>query len=116
MAAFQPVPFNSVYAATKSFRPHFRGGNRGKLREFGVRARALCPGSTFTEFQQVAGQPDRCFRVAETAEKVARVGLEGLAKGKTVVISGTSNTLIAEAQRAALAVSFQIWLPDDGDK
>lgn len=101
VAAFQPVPFNSVYAATKAFDLIFAEGIAEELREFGVRVCALCPGSTSTEFQQVAGQPDRVFRVAETAEKVARVGLEGLAKGKTVVISGTSNTLMVEAQRVA---------------
>ena len=47
-------------------------------------------------------QPDRMFRLAETlAEKVARVGLEALAKGKTIAISGTSNMLMVEAQRLA---------------
>lgn len=101
VAAFQPVPFNSVYAATKAFDLIFAEGIAEELREFGVRVCALCPGSTSTEFQQVANQPDRVFRVAETAEKVARVGLEGLAKGKTVVISGTSNMLMVEAQRVA---------------
>jgi short-subunit dehydrogenase len=101
VAAFQAVPFNSVYAATKAFDLIFAEGIAEELREFGVRVCALCPGSTSTEFQRVANQPDRVFRVAETAEKVARVGLEGLAKGKTVVISGTSNTLMVEAQRIA---------------
>ncbi len=61
----------------------------------------LCPGSTTTEFQQVANQPDRVFRVAETAEKVARVGLEGLAAGKTCVISGTMNRLMMQGKRLA---------------
>jgi hypothetical protein len=101
VAAFQAVPFNSAYAATKAFDLILAEGIAEEVREFGVNVCALCPGSTDTEFQQVAGQPDRVFRFAETAEKVARVGLEGLAKGKTVVISGTSNLLMVEAERLA---------------
>ena len=101
VAAFQPVPFISAYAATKAFDLILAEGIAEEVREFGVRICALCPGSTSTEFQQVAGQPDRMFRVAETAEKVAKVGLEGLAKGKTVVIFGTSNMLMVESQRIA---------------
>jgi len=101
VAAFQAVPFNSAYAATKAFDLILAEGIAEEVREFGVNVCALCPGSTNTEFQQVAGQPDRVFRFAETAEKVARVGLEGLAKGKTVVISGTSNLLMVEAERLA---------------
>jgi len=101
VAAFQPVPFISAYAATKAFDLIFAEGIAEELREFGIRVCALCPGSTSTEFQQVAGQPDRMFRMAETAEKVARVGLQGLARGKTVVISGTSNMLMVESQRVA---------------
>ncbi len=101
VAAFQPVPFNSAYAATKAFDLILSEGIAEEVREFGVNVCALCPGSTSTEFQQVARQPDRMFRLAETAEKVARVGLEALAKGKTVAISGTSNMLMVEAQRLA---------------
>ena len=101
VAAFQPVPFNSAYAATKAFDLIFAEGIAEEVREFDVRVCALCPGSTNTEFQQVAGQPDRIFRVAETAEKVARVGLQGLARGKHIVISGKSNALMVELQRLA---------------
>lgn len=101
VAAFQAVPFNSEYAATKAFDLILAEGIAEEVREFGVNVCALCPGSTSTEFQHVAGQPDRVFRVAETAEKVAHVGLEGLAKGKTVAISGTSNFLMVEAERLA---------------
>ena len=75
VAAFQAVPFNSAYAATKAFDLIFAEGIAEELREFGIQVCALCPGSTRTEFQEVAGQPDRMFRVAETAAKVARVGL-----------------------------------------
>ena len=100
-AAFQAVPFISAYAATKAFDLLFAEGIAEELRTFGVRVCALCPGSTNTEFQQVAEQPDRAFRSAETAEKVARVGLEALAAGKSYVISGAKNRLLMESQRVA---------------
>jgi len=100
-AAFQAVPFNSVYAATKAFDLLFAEGIAEELRPSGVRVCALCPGSTETEFQQVAEQPDRVFRSAETAEKVARVGLEALAAGRSYVISGAMNRLMMESERVA---------------
>ena len=101
VAAFQPVPFNSAYAATKAFDLLFAEGIAEELRPFGVNVCALCPGSTTTEFQFVARQPDRTFRSPETAEKVARVGLEGMARGDTFVISGGKNRLMVELERVA---------------
>lgn len=101
VASFQAVPFNSVYAATKAFDLLFAQGIAEELRPFGVRVCALCPGSTTTEFQEVAHQPERVFRRAEAAEKVARVGLEGLAAEKPYVISGLMNRLMVESQRLA---------------
>lgn len=101
VAAFQALPFNSVYAATKAFDLLFAEGIAEELREFGVHVCALCPGSTTTEFQQVARQPDRVFRSAETAEKVARVGLAALAEGRSFVISGAKNRLMVETERLA---------------
>ena len=101
VAGFQPVPFNSAYAATKAFDLLFAEGIAEEVGKFGVRVCALCPGTTTTEFQQVAQQPDRIFRSAETAEKVARTGLEALAKGKSSVISGRRNWWMVQAERLA---------------
>ena len=39
------------------------------------------------------------FRSPETAEKVARVGLEALAAGKSYVISGARNRIMIESER-----------------
>ncbi len=100
-ASFQAVPFLAVYSATKSFDLLFAQAVAEEVREFGVRVCALCPGSTETEFQQVAQEPDRPFRVAETAEKVARVGLEALARGKSYVVSGAMNRILLETERLA---------------
>ena len=101
IAAFQGLPLNAVYAATKAFDLLFAEATAEEVRRFGVNVSALCPGTTTTEFQEVAKQPDRVFRNAETAEKVARVGLEGLAKGKSYVISGARNRLMIETERLA---------------
>jgi short-subunit dehydrogenase len=98
-AAYQAVPYISTYAATKAFELIFAEGVAEEMRDYGVNVCCLCPGSTETEFQQVAGQPPRTARRRETAEKVARVGLEALANGRPRVISGRHNRVNVEMQR-----------------
>jgi short-subunit dehydrogenase len=98
-AAFQPVPYITTYAATKGFELLFAEGLAEEMRAYGVRVCCLCPGSTETEFHQVAGQPPRTARHREAAEKVARVGLAALAEGRSSVISGRHNWVNVEAQR-----------------
>jgi uncharacterized protein len=98
-AAFQAVPYISTYAATKTFDLHFAEGLAEEVRQYGIRVCALCPGSTATEFFQVAGQRNHTRRAPETAEKVAHVGLAALASGKSSVISGFKNWLGAEGVR-----------------
>ena len=98
-AAFQAVPYISTYAATKTFDLHFAEGLAEEVRQYGVRVCALCPGSTATEFFQVAGQRNHTRRDPETPEKVAHVGLRALAAGKSSVISGFKNWVGAESVR-----------------
>jgi len=98
-AAFQPVPYLTTYAATKSFDLQFAEGLAEEVGQYGVHVCALCPGSTESEFLQVAGQRHHTKRPQETAEKVARVGLRALAAGKISVVSGMTNWLGAEAVR-----------------
>jgi uncharacterized protein len=100
-AAFQPVPYISTYAATKGFDLLFAEGIAEEVRRYGVRVCALCPGSTVSEFNEVAGQPSHMAGPQESNEKVARVGLQALAAGKSRIISGTRNWLSVEAQRLA---------------
>jgi short-subunit dehydrogenase len=100
-AAFQPVPYLGTYAATKGFDLLFAEGLAEEVRQYGVKVSALCPGSTVSEFHEVAGQPLRLAGPQEPNEKVARVGLQALAEGKPLVISGTRNWLSMEAQRLA---------------
>lgn len=100
-ASFQGVPYISTYAATKAFDLIFAEGLAEEVKPYGVRVCALCPGSTESEFAEVAGQREvaAAKRHRETAEKVARVGLRALAAGKSYVISGVGNYLGAQSQR-----------------
>jgi len=98
-AGFQGVPHLATYAATKAFDLLFAEALAEEVRGYGIRVCALCPGPTTTEFQEVAGEPRRFSRHDETAEKVARVGLEALARGRSYAISGVVNYLQAHTQR-----------------
>jgi len=99
-AAFQAVPYITTYAATKAFDLLFAEGLAEEMKPYGIRVCALCPGSTESEFHAVADQEEfaRTHR-QESAEKVARTGLEALAAGKSYVISGLGNYLGAQSQR-----------------
>ncbi|HEY2351865.1 MAG TPA: SDR family oxidoreductase [Candidatus Acidoferrum sp.] len=97
-ASFQAVPYISTYAATKAFDLLFAEGLAEEMKPYGIRVCALCPGSTESEFHTVAGQ-ERFMRKSETAEKVARTGLQALAAGKSYVISGLGNYLGAHGER-----------------
>jgi uncharacterized protein len=99
-AAFQAVPYISTYAATKAFDLLFAEGLAEEVKPYGIRVCALCPGSTESEFHEVAGQQEFAAKHRqEPAEKVARNGLAALAAGKSYVISGLGNYLGAQSQR-----------------
>jgi hypothetical protein len=99
-ASFQAVPYISTYAATKAFDLLFAEGLAEEMKPYGIRVCALCPGSTESEFHVAANQQRFTNKHRqETAEKVARTGLEALAAGKSYVISGLSNYLGAHSQR-----------------
>jgi uncharacterized protein len=99
-AAFQAVPYITTYAATKAFDLLFAEGLAEEMKPHGVRVCALCPGSTESEFHAVAHQEKVAVKHRqESAEKVARTGLEALAAGKSYVISGLGNYLGAQSQR-----------------
>jgi hypothetical protein len=111
-ASFQAVPFISTYAATKAFDLLLAEGLAEEMKPYGIRVCALCPGSTESEFHEVAGQ-QKFQRKSETAKKVARTGLKALAAGKSYVISGFGNYLGAHSQRLVprrLVTKIAAWM------
>ena len=119
-AAFQPVPYMAVYAATKAFELHFAEALAEEMSAHGIKVCALCPGSTVSEFHSIAREPKRIQRRQETAEKVARTGLEALAAGRSYAISGAMNFVSTHAQRLATRrtvarVAGKMFRPRTGD-
>jgi uncharacterized protein len=100
-ASFQAVPYITVYAATKAFDLSFAEGLAEELKRHGIRVCGLCPGSTESEFHEIANQSHlpASNKRRETSEKVARTGLQALAAGKSYVISGAGNYFGAQVQR-----------------
>jgi uncharacterized protein len=98
-ASFQAVPYISTYAATKAFDLFLAEGLAEETTPYGVRVCALCPGTTTSEFHELAGHPSHAKVREQSAETVARNGLKALAAGKSYVISGLGNYLGAHGER-----------------
>lgn len=99
-AAFQPVPFMAVYAASKAFVLSFSEALWAEYRERGVRVLALCPGATDTPFFARAGEA-AAFGKKAAAEDVVRVGLEAFEKNRSHVVHGAGNYFTALLSRWA---------------
>lgn len=101
-AAFQPGPLMAVYYATKAYVLSFSEALSVELAGTGVTATALCPGPTHTDFASAAKmEKSRLFRAAHvmTAAEVAEAGYNAMRAGKSSVITGTVNRVIAAGTR-----------------
>jgi short-subunit dehydrogenase len=94
-AAFQPLPIQATYAASKAFVLSFTEALHEELGAHGISVTALCPGPVETEFMAVAGMTESVSSTPKfvwaTAEQVAKAGVKGLEKGKRVVVPGGLN-------------------------
>ncbi len=101
-AGFQPGPLMAVYYATKAYVISFSEALANELADKGIVVTCLCPGATETAFAGRAGNDQsRLFKNLRPmdATTVARAGYLGLLKGKTLVIPGFRNWLVAESIR-----------------
>jgi len=99
VAGFQAVPGFAAYAASKAYVIGFSEALAEEVRAEGIRVQALCPGTTATEFFEVAGMPPGARSRFMTPEAVVEASLEGLARGRTVVVPGPQNWLAAHGGR-----------------
>lgn len=106
-AAFQPLPGQAGYGATKAFVLSYSRAMGAEVAGTGVTVTALCPGPVETGFAEVAGMTDA--EAASTLPRfmwvppaaVARAAIDGLAAGRPIVIPGLANQLGALAGHLA---------------
>ncbi len=104
IAGFQPLPYMSVYAATKAFVLSFTEALWAENKNSGVRFLALCPGPTESQFFQIAEFPSSFggnnSKNMTLAHEVVEDALKALEKNQsTVVTGGLGNQLIANIPR-----------------
>jgi short-subunit dehydrogenase len=100
IVGFYPVPHLATYSASKAYVRSFSEALAAETAASGVHVSVLCPGLTRTEFQQTSGGSDLRSMPAfvwQSAETVARIGLDGVAAGRTLVIAGRFNRALVLA-------------------
>jgi short-subunit dehydrogenase len=101
-AALQPVPFMATYAASKAFELSFTEAVGEELRGTGVRAIAVCPGPTRTEFSLSAGGEGAgtTWTVPlDDPSTVVRATWKALDRGRRLVTTGPVARTTAAAAR-----------------
>jgi short-subunit dehydrogenase len=117
MAAFQPLPGQTTYAATKAFLLNFTEALHHELKGAGVTVSAVCPGPVRTEFMDAAGierannTPDFIWT---TAEHVAEDAVKAAEAGKRAVVPGrmmNAGALLGRysPRKIVLPLSRRIW-------
>jgi hypothetical protein len=99
-AGFQPIPYFTVYSATKAYVRSFSSGLAVEGRRYGTRVLSLCPGPVATEFGEVAGAGfGAALKGSGTSPQVVGHGLRAYAKGRMETIPGWRNRLLAYSTR-----------------
>ncbi|MFN2448358.1 MAG: SDR family NAD(P)-dependent oxidoreductase [Candidatus Baltobacteraceae bacterium] len=100
-AGFLPGPNMAVYYAAKAYVISFSEALWEETRKTGASVTVLCPGATKTQFAERAKmQTAALFRAsAADAASVAKAGIEGMMRGKRMVIPGFMNKLTAFCPR-----------------
>ena len=125
VAAFQSMPYFSIYAATKAFILSFSEALWAENRSYGVHVLAVCPGPAGIKFFKEAGFPSSLVNVAAIVdtpvETVVRDALKAFEKREPIVIPGSLiNPILATLPRFVprewIASFWKLVLGNDLDK
>jgi hypothetical protein len=94
IAAFQPVPKFTVYAASKSYIKIFSEILSSELQDTPIAVSCLCPGGMKTEFLDKNNQRSKLGdAILMDPKKVVMIALKGMMSKKSVIIPGWINKL-----------------------
>ena len=94
IGSFQPLPYQTVYGASKAFVLSFSEALTGELLDTNIRVMALCPGTTESHFM-VNANADTSHMNLAPASKVVSSALTAYAKNRMYTVSGTINYLVS---------------------
>jgi hypothetical protein len=101
-AAFAPIPYMSVYAASKSFVLMFSEALRGELKSAGVGVTCVCPGVTRTSFFQrggLEGMGGLLDGVADSPEWAAAATLRAMRCNRMTRVLGVRHAISCQLPR-----------------
>lgn len=108
-AGMQPLPYESVYAASKAFALSFTEALSEELRGSGVHALAVNPGPVPTEWQAVAGHDDVGVVPGKIpAEQAVRESLEAYDRGRRSIIPGRRMRWFMRTTRAPRTLQLRV--------
>ncbi len=94
IGSFQPLPYQTVYGASKAFVLSFSEALTGELLDTNIRVMALCPGTTESRFMKNANADTSSMNLAP-ASKVVSSALTAYAKNRMYTVSGNINYLVS---------------------
>lgn len=93
-AAYQSVPYFSVFAASKAFVLSFSRSLRIELKKKKVNVSCVCPGPTQSEFWNRAGfEKFSAIGFKMKPEEVAEAAIKGMISKKALIVPGFSNRI-----------------------
>lgn len=97
ISAYKDFPGIGYYSATKSYIKSFTRSLRTELKLYGVHVTCLCPGATATNLYNpnvIDVELGKKLGIMMSAEKVAKLGVQGLFNNHAVVIPGLITKLM----------------------
>lgn len=102
LAAFSPMPYKTVYPASKSFVMSFSKGLYGELKGTNIHVAVCCPGGLATNQEvttRLASHKGFIKKSFLTTNQVAEISLSQLLKKKSLIIPGRINRISSLLQR-----------------
>lgn len=110
-SGFQPLPFMSVYAASKAFVQSFTLAIMGEVsRDLNISIMLIDPSGTDTNFQAAAGVRKNANESLMSADKVAKIIIESACCGRQELIIGRSGQAMGLLSRMLpRMVQVRLW-------
>jgi short-subunit dehydrogenase len=99
MAAFQPMPYMAVYAASKAFVLSFSEALWAEYRHRGIWVVALRPGQVETAFHDALEHETPAAGVRVSPQQAVAAALHALDEGRSFVIPGARNAMPVRSAR-----------------